>query len=194
MPSSIDIASNALLLVGDNPISSFTEPGAGAQAAANLYQQTKERLLSYHPWSFALKQQRLNLLSQAPDVLSDWTHAYQLPVDMIRIWKTQPHQNYTLIGDKLYANDGNGILMTYIYDVEETKLPAQVVKALEYMLASEFAIAVTEDDGKAQLYERKGRDMMAQASTIDSQGRPQESIIDSPFVNARFSGAGARYF
>ena len=30
MPSSIDIASNALLLIGDNPISSFDDPGAGA--------------------------------------------------------------------------------------------------------------------------------------------------------------------
>jgi len=37
MASDIDIASNALVLIGDNPINSFTEPGAGATAAANLY-------------------------------------------------------------------------------------------------------------------------------------------------------------
>jgi len=57
MPSAIDFSSNALLLVGDNPISSFTEPGAGAQAAANLYPQVKQKLLAYTNWSFALKQQ-----------------------------------------------------------------------------------------------------------------------------------------
>ena len=62
MPSSIDIASNALLLIGDNPISSFDDPGAGAKVAANLYPETKKRMLSEHPWSFALKQQRLNTL------------------------------------------------------------------------------------------------------------------------------------
>ena len=60
MPSNIDIASNALILIGDNPINSFDEPGAGAQAAAALYPETKKRLLSEHPWGFALKQQRLN--------------------------------------------------------------------------------------------------------------------------------------
>ena len=77
MASDIDIASNALILIGDNPISSFTEPGAGATAAANLYPVTYEQLLSEHPWTFALKEQKLNQLSQQPDALTNWRYAYQ---------------------------------------------------------------------------------------------------------------------
>lgn len=188
MPSSIDIASNALLLVGDNPISSFTEPGAGAQAAANLYQPTKERLLSFHFWTFAKKQQELNLLSETPPRLSDWTYIYQLPTDVIRIWRVQPHIDYEIIGDKIHCNEGSGLLLTYVYDVDEAKLPADAVKALEYLLASELAISVTEDENKAQLYEQKGRQELAKASTSDSQSAPQMSIVDSPFVDARGAG------
>ncbi len=48
MASSIDIASNALILIGDSPISSFEDPGAGAQAASNLYLETKKRFNSIH--------------------------------------------------------------------------------------------------------------------------------------------------
>lgn len=187
MPSKIDIASNALLLVGDNPISSFDDPGAGAQAAANLYPETKKRLLSEHPWSFALKQQRLNRLSETPDELTGYQYAFQLPTDLIRIWNMQPNCNYSIVGNLLYANQ-TSILATYIYDVDEVNLPPHFVKSLEYSLASDFAIAVTEDDAKASLYERKQINASAQAMSIDSQGSPQVGIIDSPLISARFGG------
>jgi len=192
MPSSIDIASNALILVGDDPISSFSDPGAGAKAASNLYPQVKQRFLSAHPWTWALKQQRLSLLSAAPDDLSDFDFAFQLPTDLIRLWNIQPYQNYRIIGDLLYANQNTGMLATYVYDVDEVKIPAHGVKALEYLLASELAISVTEDENKATLYTQKANTMMAQASNVDSQGHPQDSIISSPFIEARFSGSRSR--
>ncbi len=187
MPSSIDIASNALLLIGDNPISSFDDPGAGAQAAANLYPETKKRLLSEHPWSFALKQQRLNKLSQKPDELTNFNSAFQLPTDLIRIWDMQIRTDYILIGNLLYSNQEE-LLATYIFDVDEVNLPPHFVKSLEYALASDFAISVTEDTTKAGLYEQKSINAINQAMAIDSQGRPQRGIISSPLIDVRFSG------
>ncbi len=193
MPSSIDIASNALLLIGDNPISSFEDAGAGATAAANLYPETKKRLLSEHPWSFALKQQRLNRLSQTPDALTNFSNAFQLPTDLIRLWNVQTHSDYILIGDLLYSNSTE-ILATYIFNVDEVKLPPHFVKALEYSLASDFAISVTEDNTMSQLYDRKSRDSANQAMAIDSQGRPQRAIVDSPLINARTGGVFRGFF
>lgn len=188
MPSNIDIASNALLLIGDSPISSFNDPGAGAQAAANLYPQVKEMVLSYHPWSFALKEQDLSQLTQAPDTRTGYKYAYQIPTDLIRLWATFPNCDYVIVGQFLYSNEPS-LMVRYVWDVEETKLPAHIVKAMEYQLASEFAISVTEDENKARLYEIKAQDQLAKASNIDSQGRPQQAIQDSPFIAARFSGA-----
>lgn len=189
MPSSIDIASNALLLIGDNPISSFTEAGAGATAAANLYDQTYQSVLSEHPWSFALKEQKLSKLSQSPDDLTNFDNAFQLPVDMVRLWAIFPFTNYVLVNDILYTNE-NDLLARYIYKVDETQLPPHVVKALEYKLAADFSISVTEDLKKHELFEQKYRAMVAMARAIDSQQRPQESIIDSPFVDVRTGGFG----
>lgn len=189
MPSSIDIASNALLLIGDNPISSFDDPGAGAQAAANLYPETKKRLLSAHPWSFATKQQRLNRLSQVPDDLTGFNNAFQLPTDLIRIWNIQQHSDYILVGNLLYSNQTE-ILATYIFDVDEVNLQPHFVKHLEYALAADFAISVTEDLNKAQYYEQKSIVAGSQAMAIDAQNRPQSGIIDSPLIDARGSGIG----
>ena len=95
-----------------------------------------------------------------------------------------PHSNYVIVGPLLYSNESS-LWARYIYKVTETSLPAHMVKTLEYRLASEFAMLVTEDEGKAQYYEQKYRDMLSQARSIDSQGRPQTAIIDSPFIDVR---------
>lgn len=189
MPSSIDMVSNALLLIGDEPISSFTEPGAGAQAAANLYPDTYRAVLSEHPWGFALKEQKLNKLSQQPDELTNYQYAYQLPTDLIRLWAIFPHSNYAIVNGLLYSNQ-NELLARYVYEADETALPPHVSKAIEYKLAADFSISVTEDENKHQLFERKYRDMIAMARSIDSQQHPQVPIIDSPFVDVRRSGFG----
>jgi len=48
MTTKIEIASNALILLGDKPISSFSEQGAGPQAAANLYEPIYLNMATSH--------------------------------------------------------------------------------------------------------------------------------------------------
>lgn len=187
--SSIDIASNALILVGDEPISSFEDPGAGAKATGNLYPEVKESLLAFHPWSFALKEQELSKLSASPDTRTGFSNAFQIPTDVIRIWEVMTHSYYEVVGSLIYSNE-DSLLMRYVFDVPETSMPASFVKALEYKLAAEISISVTEDENRAQIYERKAQAQLAKASNIDSQGHPQQAITDSPFVSARFGGSG----
>ena len=190
MASDIDIASNALILIGDNPISSFTEPGAGATAAANLYPDTYKQLLSEHPWTFALKEQKLSRLSQQPDALTNWKYAFQNPTDLIRYWAVYPHSNYAMVGSLTYSNQTE-LLARYVYKVAESQLPPHFQKALEYKLAADFALLVTEDVNKSQVYEQKYRVAIAQARSIDSQSHPQQPIIDQPFTDVR---QGGNYF
>lgn len=187
MATDIDMASNALILIGDDPISSFTESGAGAQAAANLYEDTYYAVLSEHPWTFALKEQYLNKLTSTPDDETGYDNAFQMPTDLIRLWAVFEHQDYTIVGNLLYSN-ASVALARYVYKVDESRLPSHFIKAMEYKLASEFAISVTEDTQKALYYENKFRDALARAKNIDSQQKPQTPIIDSPFVDVRLGG------
>ncbi len=183
----IDMASNALLLIGDEPISSFDDPGAGATVAANLYDETYRSVLASHPWPFALKEQFLSRLSQEPDEQTFYKYAFQLPADLIRIWKIMSHSNYDIVGLLVYSNEAT-LLCRYVYQVTETALPPHVVKAIEYKLAAEFAMSVTENANKAQYYEKKYLLQVAQAQTIESQGHPQKGFVDSPFVDVRLTG------
>jgi len=187
MSSKIDIASNALLLIGDEPINSFDEPGAGATAAANLYPDSYGMALSEHPWSFATKYQKLNRLAAVPDPLINFKFGYQLPTDLIRLWQIAPHSNYEIVDGVLYSNQ-NELLARYTYKPSETVLPPHFTKSLEFLLASQFSISVTESTTKHELFERKYLKAIAQARTIDSQSHPQTPIVDRPFVDVRNSG------
>lgn len=191
MATDIDIASNALILIGHDPISSFTEPGAGATAAANLYPETYKRVLSMHPWTFALKEQVLSQLSQGPDELVNLTFAYQLPANHIRSWRIMPQSYYEAVGDLIYSNQ-NRLLLRYVFKVAETELPPHFIKALEYSLATDFAQLITESTSKSQYFEAKFKDQLASAMAIDSQGHPQRAIVDSPFTDARLGGFGTQ--
>lgn len=183
MTSKIEICSNALQLIGDEPISSFTE-GSSAALADNLYDAFYESMMRYHPWSFALKTQRLNVLTQAPDPLTNYQYALQKPTDMIYLWSIKPQSNYDIVGDYIYSNDRE-LLATYTYKVAESKLPADFVTVMQYRLASEFAQSITENSGLAQLYEGKFRGALGAAMAADSQQRPQTGIIDRPYLAVR---------
>ena len=187
MPTNIEIASNALQLIGDEPINSFSDEGAGAQVAGNLYPETYRGVLAEHPWTFALKEQLLNLLSQSPDDLTGFSNAFQLPPDLIRLWAVLSHSNYTIVGSLVYSNE-NELLARYVYQVEETELPPHFTKALEYKLASEFSISIREDVQMAGFYEKKYLQFVALARSIDSQQKPPVKIVDSPFTDVRRHG------
>ena len=59
MASPVSICSNALILLGDKPIASFTDGSKAAQVAANLYPDAKRDFLRGHPWNAAIKRATL---------------------------------------------------------------------------------------------------------------------------------------
>lgn len=181
MATDIDMASNALVLIGDDPISALSED----VAAANLYASTYEHVLSEHPWSFALKEQYLSRLSQAPDRETGYAYAFQIPPDLIRMWAIMPVSQYRIVGELLYSNT-NTLLARYVYKVAETSLPAHFVKAMEYKLASEFSMSVAEDENKMQIFHRMYIDALGQAMAKDSAQHPYEGIKRNP-IRARRS-------
>jgi len=184
MATDIDMCSNALLLIGEETISSFTQAGHGATVAANLYSDTYTALLAEHPWTFALKEQYLSRLSQAPDDDTGYQYAFQVPTDCIRIWSLMPNHIYSVVGSLIYSNHPT-ILCRYVYKVAEALLPAHMVKAIEYKLASEFSVSITEDFNKAAFYEQKFMMALGKAKSIDSQNYPNVAIQHQPLIDVR---------
>lgn len=181
--SAVSICSNALILLGDNPISSFQDPGAGAQTASNLYESSYINLLSMHRWRFATKKARLSRLTSSP--LNEWQYQFQIPSDNVAIITVYPNTDYELYEDKLYANSSS-IEIDYIYRVNESQLPLWFAKTMEFYLAMQFAIPVTGNSTRLGEMEQLWTQQLKSSKNIDSTIRPNAGVFDSPFTSIRW--------
>ncbi len=182
--TAIDLASNALLLIGEETISSFTDDSTAALVAANLYDLTYESLLTLHPWRFASSKATLSRLTATP--VNEWDYAYQLPADfMVAQHIDDANEKYQIFGDKLYSNN-TSIVLDYTFKPDESLLPAYFAELLEYRLAAVFAIPITESATKGDYYASLGERQLSKAKTIDSMMTPSSAPAgNSPLINAR---------
>lgn len=178
----IKIASNALLLLGHQPIASFDEPTAGAEVASNLYESSYKTLLTQYRWRFATKKAVAARLAQSP--LDDYTYMYQIPTDCLYLISTDD-RDYEIYGDKIYSNYST-LNIEYIYDVTPDKLPAYYVKMFEFFLASQFATPITGDLNKADMYYKMYEKQLRIAKYTDSSQRPNGVIESNPYVDVRY--------
>ena len=184
--SGISIASNALLLLGHEPISSFTEGTAGATIAANLYENSYLAVLSNHRWRFATKTQQLARLTEEP-LIEGYRYAYQLPSDLLYLQSINEGatDRYNVYETKLYTNDEN-VIADYTYRVDEDKLPPYFTKMLEFYLAAQFALSLTGDMQKGEYFSKMYLNEIKRAKWADSTQQPQNLFVDSQYVNVRY--------
>lgn len=186
MASKVDIVSNALILVGHPAISSFdADQGAGATVGAALFDSAYQYMLSTTYWRFSVKQQQLSRLTATP--LKNWQYAFQIPTDAITIHRVTPRSNYQIFEDKIYSNHQE-LWADYTYQVAPENLPLYFTQALQYKLAADFAISITNDTQKNQLYENKYLNELGVAMAADAKSHPPEPIQDQPFTDARLYG------
>jgi hypothetical protein len=182
--SDIQIASNSLILLGHEPISSFTEGTTGSQVASNLYESSYNSMLVTYRWRFATKKAKLARLSETP--LNDYSYQFQLPTDLMYLISATSGTDYDIYEDKLYSNQKIEEI-DYIYKVAADKLPAYYIKALEFFLAMQFAIPITGDIDKMRAMKTLMEDQLRLARHSDSTQRPADTLDDNPYSEARWS-------
>ena len=99
MASKIDLISNALILIGDLPITSLTGNSRAQVVANNLYDNVVQNELTKYRWGFARKKAQLGKEATAI-VGTEWNAKYTLPSDLLTLIKLNPNQPYQIIEDK----------------------------------------------------------------------------------------------
>lgn len=178
MANKVEMASNACLLLGANTISSFDE-GTEGKVATALYESTYRSVLSSFRWRFATKKAVLSRLAEVP--LNEYQYQYQLPTNLITIIKGESGDNYDIYGDKLYTNLSS-YSIDYIQRVDESLIPDYFILMFQFLLASQFAIPLTDNSTKAELYFRAYTEQYRIAKGIDSMQRPAVAIQNNPLI------------
>lgn len=187
MVNDIEVCSNALVLIGDSPITTWADSDGGT-AAEKFYPATKKALLACFPWTFALKTFSLNLLSAVPDSKTGYTKMHKLPADLLRLWRVLPEgTDYIIHEDNLLSNTTE-LTIEYIFDPQENDYSDAFREALEYLMAGKLAMSVTEQFEVAKLMFELHQIKIREARHLDSTQRPTRAIVDAPFNFARFGG------
>lgn len=180
--SALTIASNALILLGDQPISSFKDGDAGALIAAHLYDATYQSMLTETLWHFATRTALLAKLSAKPD--NGYLSKFQIPQDCLYVVKTDTHTRYEIYEREIYTNT-TSLKIEYIYKVDEVNLPVYFAKALEYNLASLFAIPLTGNVSRAEFYRKLYIDELKKARRADASQRPAYTMGNDRLIAVR---------
>lgn len=181
MATNFDIISQALILIGEAPISSFSEGTAGL-VADQMYTITLDGLLTSHRWRFATGKQALNRLTDSP--LNDYKYAFQLPSQMLMLINAQHNPRYEIYEDKLYT-EMSSISIDYIFRPAESKFPQYFIEALAARLAETFALSITNNQKMREAMGELAGRRFQESIFKDSQGRPPTAIQHRPFVDIR---------
>lgn len=196
MATSISICSAALMLLGDNPISSFTENSKRATLCANVYPLAKLEVLRSHPWSCCVKRVVLSPLTEAPAF--EWGFQFAVPSDMLRIMQVgydgQP-EDYRLENRRILARS-NVLRLVYAADVDEGTFDALLVEVMTKRMAKDLAYPVTKSTSLAEAKAREFEMAFKRAKAVSGQENPPEEWNDSPFLSVRggaMRGSSATY-
>lgn len=188
--SDIDIAARALVLIGAQPITSFSSSSTEALVASNVYEDVVRTALCASRWRFATNQAVLNALTAAPT--GRFNTAHQLPSDLLMLHAITINDlnlEYNVYGNKIYSNaTANEVVVAdYTYRAGEQDFPSYFTLAVEYALAAAFALAIARDEQLATMFEKKAAQLMQQAKTLDSQQQTTRKLVTSRFIAERRS-------
>tara|TARA_R110002020_G_scaffold427502_1_gene636888 strand:+ start:642 stop:1232 length:591 start_codon:yes stop_codon:yes gene_type:complete len=189
----VDICSTALVMIGANAITSFSDDSTEANVCNVVYEDILKSSLTRHRWRFATEQKQLSLLTATPT--GRYSYAYQLPtspelLQLITLTVNDFVIPYERYGDKVFLDNygsSNSVICDYIFKQDESEFPPHFILALEYSLASLFAGSIARDSGMIRQFSDMAERQYLIAKNIDSAERTTKVLDQSRYINLRQS-------
>jgi len=201
MPSVVDIANEALNIIGANTISALDENSKAAIVVNQRYSTIRDSVFRDHPWNCLMSRATLAQDTETPDF--GYTYQYTLPtlpyclrvLEFSNGTSSYPQDNMTnntggpvfvVEGRKLLTDEGT-VKIRYIARVEDpNEYDASLIDALAAKIATEICYSITGSASLVnttfQLYQQK----LSVAKNVDAtEGAPQR-IEASDFIESRF--------
>lgn len=186
MTTAVDICSNALLMLGNKPISSFDEVTDRAVLCRTLYPQVRDSVLRSHPWNCAIKRVILSPSTTPPAF--GWANAFLLPGDWLRTLSVGDEgeaNDYQIEGRQILANVSEAKLR-YIAQATENTWDSMLVNAVTVAMRQVMAYPITTSTSLEQLVMQAIAGVLQQARAVDGQENPPETLGDEMLYRAGF--------
>lgn len=188
--SSLEVASNALYLIGADGITDFAASTSEAKVANALYEDIVQTSFASFRWRFATTQINLTRLVTAPK--GRFSASYHIPASCVTVIGVTINDvliKYDIYGNKIFcdADTNDTVVLDYVERAPESSWPSYFTTAIEFTLAGSFAISLARDAQLAQLMEQKAAALFMKARNIDSQQQTTRKLTTSRFIAERRS-------
>jgi hypothetical protein len=191
MASVVDICNSALNLLGASTISALTDDSKNARLCNQRYEPVRNRIFRSHAWNCLTKRVQLAQDSTAPVV--EYSYAYTLPSDCLRVLKIHTGATdsiasdieYQVEGRKIKTNEGTVYLVYIALVSDPNEFDVYLQEALAAGLAADIAYAVTNNATLAKNYQEVADERLREARFIDATENSLGTIESNEFTDAR---------
>ena len=191
MASAVDIANSALNLLGASTISAFTDDSKNARLVNQRYEPVRNRVFRSHAWNCLHKRVQLAQNSTAPVV--EYSHAYALPTDCLRVLKVhngttdsiQSAIDYKLEGRNIVTDEGTVYLIYVALDTDPNNYDSYLQESISHQLAADLCYAITNNATLANNYMARADERLREARFIDATENSLGTIESNEFTDAR---------
>ena len=191
MASVVDICNSALNLLGASTISALTDDNKNARLCNQRYEPVRNRVFRSHAWNCLHKRIQLAQNSTAPVV--EYTYAYALPSDALRVLKVHNGTtdsiasaiDYKLESRNIVTDEGTIYLIYIALDTDPNNYDVYLQESISSMLAADLAYAITNNATLAKNYLTNADERLREARFVDATENALGTVESSEFTDAK---------
>ncbi|WP_244215107.1 hypothetical protein [Pseudomonas sichuanensis] len=190
MVTGVSICSNALLMLGSQPINDFADQNNldRARLCANLYPYQRDSVLRAHPWNCCITRVQLAPIADAPAF--EWAYAFELPADCLRVLEVGYggcQIDYLVEKRSILTNDP-AVDLRYVFRNEvESTWDSHLVDLMTTAMAAVLAYPVTQSTSERDSRRAELVQATRQAKAVDGQEDPPQTLGNEHLLGARFA-------
>jgi len=191
MASVVNICNSALNLLGASTISALTDDTKNARLCNQRYEPVRNRVFRSHAWNCLHKRVQLAQNSTAPVI--EYTYAYALPSDCLRVLKVHNGTtdsiasaiDYKLEGKNIVTDEGTIYLIYIALDTDPNNYDTYLQESISHQLAADLAYAITNNATLAEKYMTRADERLREARFIDATENSLGTVEANEFTDAR---------
>lgn len=199
MSSKLDLANQALTILGAKRLTSLTDSTAHAKLVNEIIDDTIKEVMIDGAFSSTIRRASLNVTSNTP--VYEYTYEYQLPTNpkCLRVVELEEIQfnylqysagyeadtGYRIEGDKLLSDTSTAKIKYIAYITDTGSYDAALNMAIKARLAADLAYPITGSSTLADRLYAKYERVLARAKSIDGQNGGQQFIKSNDLIDGR---------
>lgn len=183
MAAKIDIVNSALVLLGQDVLTSLSADNRKARICAQRIDKAIRAVLRAYPWNCAIKRGSLAALSSTPAY--GYTYEYQLPTDCLRVLEIQDDPEFKIEGRKILTDASAPLRYAYLCEADPSEFDSLVEEAVAARLAADIAYPLANDKTLGQAMYALYKDKLLEAQSIDAQEGTAPTYEYEGWIEAR---------